>query len=149
MSNELYMEVCLSLAKIAYKKGEVPVGAIVVDENGKIIGKGYNTKEKKHNSLYHAEMIAINAACKKKKSWRLLDCTLYVTLEPCPMCAGAIVNSRIKKVVYGACDKKAGAIGSVFDINLFPLNHKFEVESRVLEEKCSSILSDFFKEIRK
>ena len=147
--NDVYfMKQALSRAKTAEKFDEVPIGAVIV-KNGEIIASGRNMREGKRNALGHAEIIAINRACKKLGAWRLNDCTLYVTMEPCPMCAGAIVNSRISRVVFGCYDKKAGACGSVFEINDFPLNHKFEVVGGVLENECAMILSDFFLKLRK
>ena len=147
--NDIYfMKRALARAKAAAKVGEVPIGAIIV-KDGEIIATGRNMREKSKNALHHAEIIAINRACKKLGAWRLTDCTLYVTMEPCPMCAGAIVNSRIKRVVFGCFDKKAGAYGSVFDLHEFPLNHKYEVYGGIMEDECSHILSDFFAELRK
>jgi tRNA(adenine34) deaminase len=147
--NDIYfMKRALSKARTAAKYGEVPIGAVIV-KDGEIIASGRNMREKKNNALHHAEIIAIDRACKKTGAWRLTDCTLYVTMEPCPMCAGAIVNSRIKRVVFGCYDKKAGAFGSVMDMNAFPLNHKCEVLGGVLEEECAALLSDFFKDLRK
>lgn len=145
---EKFMKRALNLAKKSAKEGEVPVGAVIV-KDGEIISTGRNKREKKNNALYHAEIEAINKACKKLGQWRLLDCDMYVTLEPCPMCAGAIINSRIRKVYYGAKDPKTGACGSV--VNLFNLgfNHKPELISGVLEESCSVILKTFFKNLRK
>ena len=106
-------------------------------------------REAKHNALHHAEIIAIDRACKKLKAWRLIDCTLYVTMEPCPMCAGAIVNSRIKRVVFGCYDQKAGAFGSVFSLKDYPLNHKYEISGGIMEKECASLLSIFFQNLRK
>ncbi len=146
--DEKFMRHAIRRAKAAQALGEVPIGAVIV-KDGKIISSGKNMRETKTNALLHAEITAIDRACKKLGAWRLCDCTLYVTLEPCPMCAGAIINSRIKRVVFGAYDKKAGAFGSVMDINSFPLNHKCEVKSGVLEEECALLLSDFFRELRK
>ena len=143
----LFMESALKEAKKSLKKGEVPVGAVIVYRN-KIIAKGHNLREKKQNALLHAEIVAINKACKRLKSWRLVDCTLYVTLEPCPMCAGAIINSRISGVVFGTRDPKAGASGSVIDLFSHPFNHKPSVASGVLENECSAILTNFFKKLR-
>lgn len=143
-----YMKYALSRANAAAKCGEVPIGAVIV-KDGRIIATGRNMRESKRNALQHAEIIAIDRACKKLGAWRLTDCTLYVTMEPCPMCAGAIVNSRIKRVVFGCYDKKAGALGSVFDLSEYPLNHKFEVTGGVLEAECAGILSQFFAELRK
>ncbi len=144
-----YMKKALSRAREAAKHGEVPIGAVIVDANGNIVATGRNMRESKKNALHHAEIIAIDRACKKLSAWRLTDCTLYVTMEPCPMCAGAIVNSRIKRVVYGCFDKKAGAYGSVFDLHEYPLNHKYEILGGVMETECAAILSEFFAELRK
>lgn len=147
--NDIYfMKRALSKAKTAAKHGEVPIGAVIV-KDGEVIASGRNMREKKNNALHHAEIIAIDRACKKTGAWRLNDCTLYVTMEPCPMCAGAIVNSRIKRVVFGCYDKKAGALGTVFNLHDYPLNHKYEVEGGILEKECALILSDFFLELRK
>ena len=137
------MEAAYKQAMKAFEIDEVPVGAVIV-KNGKIIARAYNKKEKDNNPLGHAEIIAINKACKKLKSWRLLDCDLYVTLEPCPMCAGAIINSRIKRVIFGAKDSKAGACGSLIDLTSYPFNHKPLVDNGIMAEECASILSDFF-----
>lgn len=143
-----FMQIALNLAKKAYKKGEVPIGAVIV-KNGKVISKGYNKREKSQNALMHAEIIAINKACKKLKSWRLDGCTIYCTLEPCFMCAGAILNARIDKLVFGAHEQKSGSAISKF--NAFEnagLNHKVLVESGVLESQCKKLLQDFFSELR-
>ena len=141
------MKKALHYASLAAKKGETPVGAVIV-RNGEIISFGYNTRERAKNALRHAEMIAIDRACRKLGGWRLIGCELFVTLEPCPMCAGAIINSRIERVTFGAFDKKAGSFGSVTDLNSFPYNHHPEVEGGFMEKECSSILSDFFKKLR-
>lgn len=146
-NDEYFMKRALSRAAAAYRAYEVPVGAVIV-KDGEIISSGRNMRETKNDSLCHAELIAIRRACKKTGAWRLTGCTLYVTLEPCPMCAGAIVNSRISRVVYGCRDAKAGAYGSVFDLSQYPLNHKYEVYGGVLESECASLLSDFFRELR-
>lgn len=145
---EKFMKKALKLAEKSASEGEVPVGAVIA-KDGKIIATGRNKREKKNNALYHAEIEAINKACKKLGQWRLLDCDMYVTLEPCPMCAGAIINSRIRKLYFGAKDPKAGACGSV--VNLFDLgfNHKPELKLSVLEDDCSEILKKFFKNLRK
>lgn len=144
----LYMREALKEAKKAYSIYEVPVGAIIV-YNGKIIGRGYNQRETLKDPTAHAEILAIKEASKFLDSWRLVDCTMYVTLEPCAMCAGAIVNSRIKRLVIGARDLKRGCCGTVENLTNHPkFNHRLEVEFGVLEEECSSILSDFFKELR-
>jgi tRNA(adenine34) deaminase len=144
-----FMKLALQEARTAYKKDEVPVGAVLVCD-GKVISTGYNKREKKQNALLHAEIIAINKACKKLKSWRLENCELYVTLEPCSMCAGAIINSRIKTVYYGAYDKKAGACGSVVDLcSNKQFNHNPEVKGGIMEEECGKLLKDFFRARRK
>lgn len=142
------MKRAIARARAAARCGEVPIGAVIV-KDGEIVASGRNMRELKRNALHHAEIIAIDRACKKLNRWRLCDCTLYVTMEPCPMCAGAIVNSRIKRVVYGCYDKKAGALGTVFNLSEYPLNHKYVVEGGVLENECASLLSDFFAELRK
>lgn len=128
-------------------EGEVPVGAVVV-HNGKIISEGRNRRENAKNALNHAEIEAIDGACRALGGWRLFGCDLYVTLEPCPMCAGAIINSRIERVIFGAFDKKAGSCGSVVNLFELPYNHKPEIISGVCEEECSSVLSEFFKQLR-
>ena len=148
-NKEYYMEQALKEAKKAYKKLEVPVGAVIV-KDGKIIARAHNQKETKTDTTRHAEILAIQKASKKLKSWRLIDCEMYVTLEPCTMCAGAIINSRIKKIHIGAMDEKTGAVGSV--LNLFEdytFNHKVEYEIGILKEECENILKTFFKELRK
>lgn len=147
MYDEKFMREALVLAARAASEGEVPVGAVVV-RGDEIVGRGYNRREEAKNALAHAELMAIDDACRKLGGWRLWQCDIYVTLEPCPMCAGAIINSRIQNVYYGAKDQKAGSVGSL--INLFEIqyNHKPTVVSGVLEEECSAILSDFFKKLR-
>lgn len=146
MIDEKYMYEALLEAEKARNEDEVPVGAVIV-RNGEIIARAYNTREKDKNALYHAEIKAIDEACKLLHGWRLVGCTLYVTLEPCPMCAGAIVNSRIERVVYGAPDNKAGAFGTMINLTDYPL-FKPEITSGVLKDECSKILSDFFKKKR-
>lgn len=144
-----YIKKALELANKAAEIGEVPVGAVVVKKsNGEIVGEGYNRREVDKDSIAHAEIIAIENASKKLGGWRLIDCELFVTLEPCPMCAGAIINSRIERVVYGAMDKKAGSCGSVVNLFDLPYNHKPELTGGILSEECSSILSEFFKKLR-
>ena len=136
-------------AKKAYKKLEVPVGVVIVKDN-KIIARAHNLKEEKKDTTKHAEIIAIQKASKKLGNWRLTDCEMYVTLEPCSMCAGALINSRIKKLYIGAMDSKAGAVGSVLNLlEDYEFNHKVEVKTNILEQECSNILQDFFKELRK
>ena len=140
-----FMKSALIEAEKARKKNEVPIGAVIV-KDGKIISKGYNQREKKQNALLHAEVIAINKACKKLKSWRLNGCDIYITLEPCLMCFGAILNARIKNLYYGAYDKSGSSISAnatLFEKSI--LNHKTNVEGGILEDDCSKILSDFFK----
>lgn len=144
-----FMQEALKEAKKAYDKLEVPVGCVIV-KDGKIIGRGHNLKETKKDTTKHAEIIAIQKASKKLDSWRLLDCEMYVTLEPCSMCAGAIINSRIKKLYIGALDEKTGVAGSVFNLfEDYTFNHKVEVEKGILKEECEKIIKDFFKELRK
>ena len=148
MNDVYFMKKALAQAKRAYDIGEVPVGAVIV-KDGKIIARAYNQRETKKSATAHAELTAIQKACKKLSGWRLSGCTLYVTLEPCVMCAGAIVNSRIDRVVIATAEPKAGAMGSVTDLNELPLNHKPIVEYGILGEECSKILKDFFAELRK
>ena len=144
-----FMKEALKEAKKAYIKGEVPVGAIIV-KDGKIISKGHNLKETKKDTIKHAEIIAIEKASKKLESWRLIDCDMYVTLEPCPMCAGAIIQSRIKNLYYGASDEKTGAVGSVLNLmEDFKFNHIVNVEKGILKNDCENLLKDFFRELRK
>lgn len=145
--NNRFMRAAIARAKTAAKHGETPVGAVIV-KDGKIIAGGRNKRETGKNALYHAEICAINAACKKLHGWRLFECDLYVTLEPCPMCAGAIINSRIKNVYFGAYDSKAGSFGSVADFNELPYNHKPNVTGGIMEKECAALLSDFFAELR-
>ena len=143
-----FMKYALSLARLSAEEGEVPVGAIVVCD-GKIVGEGRNRREKVKNALHHAEIEAINEACKNLGGWRLWKCDLYVTLEPCPMCAGAIINSRIKNVYFGASDQKNGAVVSaaqLFDMNF---THKPLYEGGIMGDECAEILSTFFKDLRK
>lgn len=143
-----YMMQAFHLAEMAYDKGEVPIGAVVVHEN-RIIGKGYNQVEMLGDSTAHAEMIAISAACSTLQNKYLEDCTLYVTLEPCPMCAGALVWSKIKRIVFGAMDEKAGACGTVFNISSNKkLNHTIEIIQGVMEADCKYLLQEFFKSKR-
>lgn len=148
MTDYYFMKRALVLAEQALNLGEVPVGAVIVcgDE---IISEAFNTRETERNALLHAEISAIDMACKKLGGWRLHMCDLYVTLEPCPMCAGAIVNARIKRVVFGAKDFKAGAFGSVINLNSYPLNHKPEIISGVFEQESQNLLRRFFADLRK
>lgn len=147
--DEEMMLKAIELAKRAYDAGETPVGAIVADKDGNIIGEGCNRRECDNSPTAHAEILAIEAAAKHLGSWRLTDCTLYATLEPCPMCAGAIINARLKRVVYGAFDEKGGACASVVNLFELPFNHKPMVRSRVLEKECGELLTDFFENLRK
>ena len=145
--NEKFMKQAIKEAKKAYEKEEVPVGAVIV-KDGKIIARGHNLKETKLNTIKHAEIIAIEKASKKLSSWRLENCDLYVTLEPCAMCAGAIINSRIRKVYVGTDDEKTGVCGSVLNLFEYKFNHKVEVEKGILKQECKEILQGFFKELR-
>ena len=145
VNDAYYMKEALEQAKLAAEKGEIPVGALVVDsESGEILAAAHNLRESNKSAVAHAEVLAIEEACKKRGSWRLHGCTLYVTLEPCPMCAGALVNSRIDRVVYGAKDARAGAMGSVFHINSYPVNWKPVVESGVQADTCREVMQKFF-----
>lgn len=143
-----FMKRAVELAKLSALEGEVPVGAVIV-RDGEIVGEGRNRREYGKNALYHAEIEAIDSACRKLGGWRLWQCELYVTLEPCPMCAGAIINSRIKRVYFGAFDKKAGSFGSVADFNNIPYNHKPEIVPGVMADECSNLLTEFFKNLRR
>lgn len=145
---EQFMRVALKLAAQAAAEGEVPVGAVVV-KDGVVVATGRNRRELGKNALYHAELEAIDNACRALGGWRLWQCELYVTLEPCPMCTGAIINARIPRVIFGAKDCKAGSCGSVVDLFQLPYNHKAEVVSGVLEAECAGLLRDFFKHLRK
>lgn len=145
MNEERYMRQAIKQAMKAQEKDEVPIGCVIVKDD-KIIARGYNLRQSKQQAYAHAEMIAIQKACKKLKSWRLEDCELYVTLEPCPMCAGAILQSRIKRVVYGAKDPKGGCVEScmrMYETKGF--NHYPDVQSGILENECATLLKDFFK----
>ena len=147
MDHEFYMAQALALAKEAFDEGEVPVGCVIV-RNGEIVATGRNRRETAKTALGHAEIEAIGAACEKLGGWRLWDCTLYVTLEPCPMCAGAIVNARIPTVVFGASDDKCGACGSVCDLFSMDFNHHPQVVKGVCQEEAAALLTDFFKDLR-
>lgn len=147
-SDEKFMRAAIREAKKAYALGEVPIGCVLVAD-GKIIARGYNRRTTDHNTLSHAETNAIRKASKKTGDWRLEQCTLYVTLEPCQMCAGAIVQARIPKVVIGAMNPKAGCAGSLLNLLQFPaFNHQVEIETDVLQEECSALLTNFFAELR-
>ena len=147
MTHEDFMREALLLAQAAADEGEVPVGAVVV-KDGVIVGRGRNRRETAKQAAAHAEMEAIADACRTLGGWRLSDCDLYVTLEPCPMCAGAIINARIRCVFFGASDKKAGSCGSLVDLFSLPYNHKPRCVAGVLEEECANVLRMFFRELR-
>ena len=144
------MRLALAEAEHAYMLGEVPIGAVILDDKGEVVARGYNLRETQHDATAHAELIAIRRACQALGRWRLTGMTLYVTIEPCPMCAGAIIMSRISRVVYGGTDAKAGACESLFNITGCPtLNHQPEMRAGVLEDECSAIIKQFFQERRK
>ena len=147
MQDEIFMDAALELAKEAAGEGEVPVGCVIV-RNGQIVGRGRNRRETDKTALGHGEIEAIGDACRNLGGWRLWDCTLYVTLEPCPMCAGAIINARIPRVVYGAKDAKAGSCGSVCNLFAMEYNHHPQVESGIREEACAELLREFFAKLR-
>lgn len=147
LSDMEFMKKAISLAREAAEEGEVPVGCVIV-RDGEVIATGRNRREKGKNALYHAELEAIDNACKALGGWRLPRCEMYVTLEPCPMCAGAIINSRIEKVYFGAYDKKAGSVRSLINLFDLPYNHRPETEGGVLEDECAALLSDFFRTLR-
>lgn len=145
---EKFMKEALKEAKKAYEKLEVPVGCVIVKDD-KIIARAHNLKETKNDTTKHAEIIAIQKASKKLNSWRLIGCEMYVTLEPCSMCAGAIIHSRVQQLYFGAKDEKTGAVGSVLNLlEDYPCNHQVQVEQGVLQEECEKILKDFFKRLR-
>lgn len=149
MHDEYYMGLALAEARKAYTLGEIPIGAVLV-LNGEIIAAAHNMRELWHDATAHAEMIVIRESCEKLKRWRLTGAVLYVTIEPCPMCAGALVMSRVDRVVYGSADYKAGAVESIFNVVQNPaLNHRMEVTAGVRAEECSQIMRDFFRERRK
>ena len=147
MDHELYMQKALELAREAALEGEIPVGCVIV-RNGEIVATGRNRRETGKTALGHAEIEAISNACKALGGWRLWDCTLYVTLEPCPMCAGAIINARIPRVVYGGKDVRFGACGSVTDLFSMPFNHRPQIEYGLLEEESLSLMQAFFQTLR-
>ncbi|NIK72326.1 MULTISPECIES: tRNA adenosine(34) deaminase TadA [unclassified Paenibacillus] len=146
--DQAWMQLAIEEAKKAEQIGEVPIGAILV-KNGEVVGRGYNLRETNHDPTAHAEMVAIREACERLGAWRLLDCTLYVTLEPCPMCAGAIVQSRVKRVVYGTGDPKAGCAGTLMNLLQEPrFNHETELTSGILQAECAELLTNFFRNLR-
>lgn len=145
--NKEFMKLAILEAEKAAAKGEVPVGAVII-KNGEVIAACHNLREEKQNALSHAEMEAINTACKKLGSWRLDDCEMYVTLEPCPMCTGAIINARIKTVIFGAYDSKMGCMDSVINLCDYSFNHRPEIYAGIMEDECLSVLQNFFKNLR-
>lgn len=146
---EEYMKRALELAKKAADEGEVPVGAVIVQrKTGRIVGEGRNMRENARNALAHAEIIAIDMACRNLGGWRLPDCAMYVTLEPCPMCCGAIINSRIDQVIFGAYDLKSGSAASVQKMFELPYNYRPELIGGVMEQECAELLSEFFRKLR-
>jgi len=147
MRKEEYMEAALDEARKAMAIGDVPIGAVIV-KDGKIIAAAHNTRENGGGATAHAELLAINEACKRVGSWRLSGCELYVTLEPCPMCAGAVVNSRLDRVIFGVRDPRAGAFGSLLDMNSYPLGHKTEVEWGICEDESLELIREFFRKKR-
>ena len=148
MTDKDFMQLAIEQAKLAAAELEVPVGAVIV-RNGEIVSVGRNRREKGKNALAHAEIEAIDLACKKLGGWRLWECEMFVTLEPCPMCTGAIINSRLRRLVFGASDGKAGSCGSVINLFDLPYNHKPEVVPGFMAEECSALLTDFFSELRR
>ncbi len=146
-TDEYFMRLALKEAQKAYSIGEVPIGCVIVKDD-KVIARGYNKREKLNSSLAHAEIIAINKASKKLDSWRLEGCKMYITLEPCIMCGGAIIQSRIDEVIYGAKDNRFGVHDSITNIFNLKFNHQVSIKNKVLEEECSNIISDFFKKLR-
>lgn len=147
LEDETFMRTALELAEAAAVSGEVPVGAVVV-KDGSIIGRGYNQREMLRSPLAHAELIAIRDACHTINNWRLTGCSLYVTLEPCPMCAGAILNARIQRLIYGASDPKGGCCGSLINLYALDFNHRPTITANILESECMSLLEGFFQNLR-
>ena len=147
-NDEYFMREAIKEAEIAASIGEVPIGAVIV-RNGEIIARGHNERETGKDATRHAEIIAIERACAALHGWRLIGCDMYVTLEPCPMCAGAAMNARLVRVIYGASDLRAGAFGSIFNLNDYPVNHKPEIVKGVLADECLAPIQAFFKERRK
>lgn len=148
MDHEKYMQLAVELAKAAALAGEIPVGCVIADTDGNIIGQGRNTREESRSALGHAELAAIDEACRSLRDWRLEGCTIFVTLEPCPMCTGAIINARIPTVVFGAKEENYGSCGSVIDLFSERYGHSPAVYGGVLEAECSALLKDFFKKLR-
>ncbi len=147
MNDIVFMKKALDEARLAFEKGEVPIGAVIV-RGGEVIAAAHNLRETDRSATAHAELLAIQKACEALGGWRLSGCELYVTLEPCPMCAGAIINSRIDRVIFGSKDEKAGACGSVMNLFAADFNHRPKLTVGVLEEECSSILKEFFLSLR-
>ena len=148
MTHEQYMTEAIALAEEAARSGEVPVGCVIIDSGGQIIGRGRNRREADGQATAHAEILAIEAACRALGDWRLGTCSLYVTLEPCPMCAGAIINARIGKVFYGAKDPTLGAAGSVINLFLERFGHEPQLVGGILEAPCGALMTEFFKNLR-
>lgn len=149
-TDENYMALALEEAQKAYDKGEIPIGAVLIDESGTVVSRGHNMRETWQDATAHAEIIAIRKACRLLNRWRLSGLTLFVTIEPCPMCAGALVMSRVDRVVYGSTDSKAGAAESLFNVTSNPaLNHQLQVTAGVLQDECAGIMKRFFAERRK
>jgi tRNA(adenine34) deaminase len=148
VNHEDYMRQAIQLARQAMDQGEVPVGCVIVDGEGAVIGKGFNRREQNRSALAHAEIEAISEACAALKDWRLTGCSLYVTLEPCPMCAGAIINARLSKVFYGAKEPVSGACGSIINLFMEPFGHSPQLVGGILEEECAALMSEFFKKLR-
>ena len=148
MGHEKHMRSALIEAVKAMDEGEVPVGCVIIDAGGAIIGRGYNRREKERNALAHAELMAIREACQYLNDWRLGGCSLYVTLEPCPMCAGAIINARIPKVFYGAKEEQSGSCGSVLNLFMERFGHSPQVVGGILEVECRSLMTEFFRKLR-
>ena len=147
-ADSYFMNQAIDEARIASEMGEVPVGAVIV-KDGKVIGRGRNTRETGKTALGHAEIMAIGQACAELGGWRLMGCTLYVTMEPCSMCAGAIISARIPKVICAVKDAKAGAFGSVLNVNSYPLNHKTDISFGLMENKSRELIGEFFEKLRK
>ena len=145
--DEYYMQLALDLARESAAEGEVPVGAVIV-RNGEVVGTGRNRRELCGNALAHAELVAIDQACRRLGGWQLIGCSLYVTLEPCPMCAGAIINSRIERVIQGTLNPKAGSCGSIVNLFALPYNHHPEITTGVCGDACSALLKEFFRSLR-
>ncbi len=147
--DEFWMKRCLRLARWAAARGEVPVGAVIIDENGKLLSVGLNNKEAATSALGHAEIMAVDRACRRKKAWRLSGCTLFVTLEPCAMCAGALIQARIQRVVFGVRDPRTGALVSLYQLGSDPrLNHQIMLTENICADLCSPQLKNFFKDLR-